>query len=60
MEVVSEHTLFVWIPKEAAMTFDTTEILGQVMYTMQDGLPDATKIFKVNVDELLKEAGYGD
>ena len=42
------------------MEFDTKQILGQVMYTTADGLPNATKIFKVSVDELLKEDGYGD
>lgn len=60
VEVADAHVLFVLVPKEDAMEFDTKQILGQVMYTTADGLPNATKIFKVSVDELLKEDGYGD
>lgn len=60
VEVADAHVLFVSVPKEDAMQFDTRQILGQVMYTQPDGLPNATKIFKVSVDELLKEDGYGD
>ena len=60
VEVADAHVLFVLVPKEDAMEFDTKQILGQVMYMTADGLPNATKIFKVSVDELLKEDGYGD
>lgn len=58
--VAGEHLLTVTIPKEDAMSFNAKTIRGQVMFTRQNGVPDATKIFQMNVDELLKEDGYGD
>jgi len=33
---------------------------GQIMFTREDGMPDATKPFTVSVEELIKEAGYGN
>lgn len=60
IEVIGEHTLLVSIPKEDAMQFENKNVRGQVMFTRNTGVPDATKIFTATVDELLKEEGYGD
>jgi hypothetical protein len=60
IEVLNDHQLAVIIPKEDAMQLDDKSVRGQVMFTPSTGIPDATKIFTVTVDELLKEAGYGD
>lgn len=49
----------VTIPKETAMNLDVSPLRGQVMFTKEDGWPDATKPFTVPVSELIKEDGYG-
>lgn len=58
--VADEHTLVVEIPKSDAMKLDNKNMDGQVMFTRDDGTPDATEIFTVNVAKLLKEDGYGN
>lgn len=60
VEVVNQHQIVVYMPKEDAMLLDKRPVNGQVMFMRGDGLPDATKIFTSTVDELQKEDGYGD
>lgn len=59
IEILSESELAVIIPKEDAMKLLDKPIRYQVMY-MEDGFPEATKIYKMPVDELLKDDGYGE
>lgn len=58
--VIDGHNLVVEIPKADAMLFDNKNIDGQVMFTREDGTPDATEIFTASVAKLLKENGYGN
>lgn len=60
IDVTNAHTLVVEIPKSDAMQLDDKPVRGQVMYTKDNGVPGATKVFTVTVNELLKEDGYGD
>lgn len=59
IEILSESELAVIIPKEDAMKLLDKPIRYQVMY-MEDGFPKATKIYRMPVDELLKDDGYGE
>lgn len=59
IEMAGEHTLVVTVPKEDAMKLLDKPIRYQVMY-MEDGFPKATKIYRMPVDELLKDDGYGE
>ena len=59
IEILSESELAVIIPKEDAMKLLDKPIRYQVMY-MEDGFPKATKIYRMTVDELLKDDGYGE
>lgn len=59
IEILSESELAVIIPKEDAMKLLDKPIRYQAMY-MEDGFPKATKIYKMPVDELLKDDGYGE
>lgn len=58
--VVGPHLLTVTVPKDDAMKLDKKNVKGQIMYTDSDGVPRATKVFILPVEELLKEDGYGD
>lgn len=53
--------VLVSIPKEDAdqLNFEN-DVRGQVMFTRPTGFPDATRIFRIPVRELLKEGGYGN
>lgn len=57
--VANESTVQVEIPKVTAMQLDVAPLRGQIMFTMPNGIPDATKPFTVPVSELIKEDGYG-
>ena len=57
--IASETELTVVIPKSVAMQLEVAPIRGQVMFTKEDGYPDATKPFTLKVSELIKEDGYG-
>lgn len=59
IEILSESEFAVIIPKEDAMKLLDKPIRYQVMY-MEDGFPKATKIYRMSVDELLKDDGYGE
>ena len=58
--VTGETALTVTIPKDTAMSLEVAPLRGQIMFTREDGMPDATKPFTVSVEELIKEAGYGN
>ena len=58
--VASSDTLQVVIPKDVAMALEVAPLRGQIMFTYENGYPDATKPFSVPVSELIKEDGYGD
>ena len=61
VEIGSETQLLVSVPKSVAMTIDHTKLVyGQVMWTDENELPDATDVFTIEVRELIKGAGYGD
>ena len=55
-----EGKVIVEMPKDDAATFDTEDAQGQVMFTRPGGIPDASRIFRIPVYELLKDDGYGD
>ena len=57
--VADSSTVQVEISKEVAMQLNTSPLRGQVMFTREDGYPDATRPFTVPVSELIKEEGYG-
>lgn len=57
--VSDKHAIRVMVPKADAMKLDHTPVQGQVMFTIE-GIPMATKVFTLSVDELLKEEGYGN
>lgn len=59
ISISDEHSVKVIIPKTDAMKLSDTPVQGQVMFTLND-VPLATKVFTLSVDELLKEAGYGN
>ena len=59
ISVSGDHELKVIVSKADAMKLDDTPVQGQVMFTLK-GIPMATKVFTLSVDELLKEEGYGD
>ena len=58
--IASSDTLQVVIPKDVAMALEVSPLRGQIMFTYENGYPDATKPFTVPVSELIKEDGYGD
>ena len=58
--VMSETQIAFGIPKDVAMQLEVEPIRGQIMFTRDTGLPDATKPFTIPVSELIKEAGYGN
>lgn len=60
VSVISETTVQVEIPKATAMQLEVSPMRGQIMFTREDGYPDATKPFTVPVSELIKEDGYGN
>lgn len=47
------------LPKELGMQLEASPIRAQIMFTRENGLPDATSPFNIPVRELMKEAGYG-
>ena len=55
-----ENTVAVTLPKELAMQLDVSPLRAQIMFTKEDGYPDATLPFTIPVRELIKEDGYGD
>lgn len=57
--IADSSNVEVTIPKEVAMQLDTSPMRGQVMFTQENGIPDATKPFTVKINELIKEEGYG-
>ena len=57
--VTGETALTVVISKSAAMQLEVAPLRGQIMFTRDNGFPDATKPFTVPVSELIKEDGYG-
>ena len=57
--ITGETALTVTIPKDVAMALEVSPLRGQVMFTRDTGLPDATKPFTGPVSELIKESGYG-
>ena len=59
ISVSDAHTLKVVVPKADAMKLEDTPVQGQIMFTIE-GVPMATKVFTLSVDELLKEEGYGN
>lgn len=56
--VVSAHEMVVKIPFEDAKKLQEGEVKLQFAFTHPTGKPDATKVVKKTVDELLKEVGY--
>lgn len=58
VSVSTEHQLVVAMPKQDAMLLDSHPVKGQVMFT-EGAVPNATRVFTVPVNELLKEEGYG-
>lgn len=60
VELVDENTLAISVSKEDAMKLSTATVRGQIAFTRENGLPTATKVFYVSVDELLWRDGYGD
>lgn len=57
--IASETEISVVIPKDIAMQLEVAPLRGQIMFTMPNGIPDATKPFTIPVSELIKEEGYG-
>ena len=57
--IADSGTLQVVIPKDTAMALEVAPLRGQIMFTRDNGFPDATKPFTVPVSELIKEEGYG-
>lgn len=58
--VVDENHLTVEIPKSDAMKLAHKPIRYQVMFMNAENIPGASKIYTLQVDELLKDDGYGD
>ena len=59
VSVVDAATVQVVIPKDVALQMEVSPLRGQIMFTWDNGFPDATKPFIVPVSELIKEDGYG-
>ena len=57
--IADSSTISVEIPKEIGMQLEVAPLRGQIMFTMPNGIPDATKPFTIPVSELIKEEGYG-
>jgi len=57
-QVLSDTELLVTIPVEDALKLRSTEVRLQLAFTDEAGNPGATDVVGVNVEELLKEAGY--
>ena len=57
--IADSATVQVEIPKAIGMQLEVAPIRGQIMFTMPNGIPDATKPFTIPVSELIKEEGYG-
>lgn len=61
IQIGSESQLLISVDKSVAATLDPSKyVYGQVMWTDENDIPDATDIFTITVRKLLKEAGYGD
>ena len=58
--IADSSTVQVEIPKDIGMQLEVAPLRGQVMFTRDNGYPDATKPFTIPVSELIKEDGYGD
>ena len=58
-KVIDSKTMSVTIPKEDAMKFLLSTVEMQFAFTHEDMHPEASEIVKMQVDQLLKEAGYG-
>lgn len=58
-DVADSGTMLVHIPKEDAVKLLEGTVDVQLAFTTQDGRALASDIVKVNVERLLKEAGYG-
>ena len=58
--VVDENHLAVEIPKSDAMKLVHKPVRYQVMFMNAENIPGASKIYTLQVDELLKDDGYGD
>lgn len=58
--VADENHLSVEIPKSDAMKLAHKPIRYQVMFMNAENTPGASKIYTLQVDELLKDDGYGD
>ena len=58
-EIADSCTMLVHIPKEDAMRLWNSDVEMQFAFTTQDGRPLASDIVRVDVERLLKEAGYG-
>ena len=57
--IADASTISVVIPKDIGMQLEVAPLRGQIMFTRDNGFPDATKPFAVPVSELIKEDGYG-
>lgn len=57
--IADSATVQVEIPKEIGMQLEVAPLRGQIMFTRENGYPDASKPFTVPVSELIKEEGYG-
>lgn len=58
-EVVDSSNMLVYIPKEDAMKLRNSDVEMQFAFTTKEGRSFASDIVRMNVDRLLKEAGYG-
>lgn len=56
---VDGNQVTVDIPKSDADVLDYGEAYVQVMFTRPGGVPDATQKVKFDIEELLKDNGYG-
>lgn len=57
--IADASTVSVVIPKDIGMQLEVAPIRGQIMFTRDNGYPDATSPFTISVSELIKEEGYG-
>lgn len=57
--VVDSITMTVLIPKSDAMHLSKSDVKMQFAYTDSQGVPNASEVVTMTVDELLKESGYG-
>ena len=58
-DIADSGTMLVNIPKEDAAKLREGTVDVQFAFTTQDGRALASDIVRVNVERLLKEAGYG-